>query len=406
VAWKNGLTAVVLDNGLPPAARPGLLTAIQKNGGVVAIEADGVLLGWFPRGIRKLTDIAGVRSISRSPIDPASAADDDSNAAIGFFNRVVTGEYEDRVEAGLDVVGKPLVGCTANARPRFGSETSTRSPHLPFETGPDFWQNQPWQNPTMRGRVRVNYFKLESNGAIDPNLYTWSYGDSIIADDQIFGAFTFWANEAASRGITLSFSIKRYSWGGLQRWQNWAEIPYEPITRPRTDDYLWMNAALSHMGYPASPVTDFNVYTQNDNFNNASKAGATPAFDRAFTVYLVYNPGSAPTTFADGYRGYAFVDGPHATVMWNTAGWGPNNLGRVLTHETGHIFFACDEYFDAATGTGCLSCNPCITYGPRPNVQNGNCDSTTGACLIPRVTCVMKTIDYALCPHTPVQIGW
>lgn len=110
----------------------------------------------------------------------------------------------------------------------------------------------------------------------------------------------------------------------------------------------------------------------------------------------------------------AMYDGPFMMVMSNSAGWDLDNLGRVVTHETGHIFWACDEYYDLASNTGCFTCGHCLfNGGPRnqqatPNARNANGEYTGGiaACDIPRVDCVMRRIVYALCPHTPAQVGW
>lgn len=94
--------------------------------------------------------------------------------------------------------------------------------------------------------------------------------------------------------------------------------------------------------------------------------------------------------------------------MWNSGGWGPENLGRVVTHEAGHIFWTCDEYYE-----GCSTCNHCLfNVGPRnqqqtPWIRNANCDgSTEAACDIPRVSCMMKDLAPGLCSHTPGQVGW
>ena len=107
------------------------------------------------------------------------------------------------------------------------------------------------------------------------------------------------------------------------------------------------------------------------------------------------------------------VDGPFEMLMWNSAGWQPQNLGRVITHETGHIFWACDEYYNSADGTGCTTCASCWSTdpwyqgGPRPWASNANCDNNVvNSCDAVRPDCIMKTNNYALCPRTPAQIGW
>lgn len=83
-----------------------------------------------------------------------------------------------------------------------------------------------------------------------------------------------------------------------------------------------------------------------------------------------------------------------------------DNFQRIVTHETGHIFWACDEY-TAPDGTGCSTCNACIAsgFGPR-SVLNANCESGTGGCQSPRVDCIMRRSSLAVCFYTALQIGW
>ncbi|MDQ3279964.1 MAG: hypothetical protein M3Q69_00960 [Acidobacteriota bacterium] len=437
VAWKNGYTAILLDDAISRDDYFAVLDAVKAAHGAVAIEAERVLLGWVPRAAAaKLRAVRGVRGVTYEAVARPDTAtqSEDARAALGFFNRVVRGEYEDTVEAGLAVHGAPLTGCVVD-RPDRGRMKSVAAPdtagdgareladHLPLPQGardrlrvaPNYWFNQPFQNPDMRGRITVQLFCLDSDGSIDPNLYTWTSTDYGIARDQVNGAFTFWANEAAARGVTLSFRVavsdpfSRY----LRRYVP-ISTKYEPITHPRPDDYLFVNDALAYHGYGASPLTNQNVFAQNEAFNRARKADATYGpFDRSFSVYLIYNPSPAPTVFSDGYRGFAMYDGPFTMLMWNTAGWGPSNLGRVLTHETGHIFWACDEYFDAPSNTGCNTCDYCVgNSGPRnqlttPAMRNANCDYPGAGCDFQRVSCMMaEGLPATLCTHSPAQIGW
>lgn len=263
----------------------------------------------------------------------------------------------------------------------------------------------------MRGRITVQVFRMDSDGTSEPNLYTWTQTDMALAQDQVFGAFTFWANQASTRGITLSFRpIFMDPFSRYCRCIIPTPTKYEPIWHSSLDDYLWVNDALVRQGYVASPVAYYTVYDQNEAFNAAQKSDPTYGpFDRSFSVYLVYNPAGAPTVFTNNQRAYTYSDGPFVMMMWNSAGAGPNNIGLVLTHETGHIFWACDEYYNSSDGTGCHTCDICKPNdnfsGPR-TAANRNCDYPFGSCYIPRGACMMKLEDYTLCGDTVSQIGW
>ena len=118
--------------------------------------------------------------------------------------------------------------------------------------------------------------------------------------------------------------------------------------------------------------------------------------------------------FTNGYFAYAMEDGPFVMMLFRGGGWGSAYLGKVLTHETAHIFWACDEYWEPQSGHGCQDCRGCFfNVGPRnivstPWVTNKNCNNPAaqGVCDV-STACVMKDLGLnALCPHTPGQVGW
>ena len=61
----------------------------------------------------------------------------------------------------------------------------------------------------------------------------------------------------------------------------------------------------------------------------------------------------------------------------------------MFTHETGHIFFACDEYEES--GCSCVSC---------VGKPHQNCEPCSS------FLCVMKLNSFQLCQWTPAQVGW
>jgi hypothetical protein len=438
-AWKNGYTAIVLDDNISRADYFAVLDAIKANKGVVAIEAERVLLGWLPTAkAGKIRAVPGVSAVlyEAVPHPEDLAHRDEPLAALSFFNRVRTGAYEDTVEAGLAVHREPLTGCirsrptSTQAQTRaFGTSSSDgRATYngiagkidqavtngdnlipdrlLPGIVVPQWGGRTPFHNPAMRGRITVQLFRLDSDGSIDHNDFTWTDADFQTAHDQVYSAYTFWVDQANLRGITLSFRVLTVD--PLSRRTRTivpTPIHYEPINRPQTDGYLWINDALAFNGYGASPVTFTNVLDQNEAFNDAKAADPLYGpFDGSFSVYIVYNPFGAPSVFRGGGGSYAETDGPYAVALWNDQGSGPANLYNVVSHESGHIFWACDEY-----AGGCNSCDICV-FGsnPRPWATNGNCAdlNATGSCTRPSTDCMMKYESHTLCPFTPAQIGW
>ncbi len=445
-AWKNGYTAIVLDDNISRADYFAVLDVVKANKGAVAIEAERVLLGWIPiTSAGRIRAARGVSAVLYEAVQrPADLVHrDEALAALSFFNKVRTGEFEDRIEAGLAVEGQPLVGCVARERTSTPAHaqsilsvlqdtlaeetgimqtsevnlTNGENPgkvlKLPGTVSPKWGDFQtPYRNTQMRGRITVQLFRLDSDGSIDPNLYTWSNTDLGTSRDQVYSAFTFWVDQATARGVTLSFRVETEDpFNRLTRSIYPTPTHYEPITHGIVDDYKWINDALAPIGYGASPVTAENVYTQNEAYNLAKQADPVYGpFDGSFTLYIGYNPYPASDLFTDGTPAYAgFRGGPYVMANWNSGGWGPDNLGRVITHETGHIFWACDEHL-----SGCFTCYMCAyNVDPRNQIQtpwvtNANCEnpSSTGTCDVPLTTCMMKLNSYNLCPHTPGQIGW
>src|SRR5258708_39389174 len=87
-AWKNGYTAIVLDDNISRADYFAVLDAVKANNGVVAIEAERVLLGWLP--ITKAVKMRGTRGVSAVlyeavPHPGDFVHRDDALGALSFF---------------------------------------------------------------------------------------------------------------------------------------------------------------------------------------------------------------------------------------------------------------------------------------------------------------------------------
>ncbi|MBI4468383.1 MAG: hypothetical protein HY650_03570 [Acidobacteria bacterium] len=241
----------------------------------------------------------------------------------------------------------------------------------------------------MTGSVAVALLFVESDGSIDSNTHTWTDA----AHDEIYGqvgaGLAWWSSQASARGLSLSFTLVDYP----------PTLPamnqgYEPILHSSEQDGLWISRIMANLGYVTGDAFDRVAA-----YNNGLKAAQ--GIDWAYSVVIGYNPAPAPTTFTDGYFAYAYIGCPYTQVLYRNDGYGVGNFGLVLTHETGHIFWACDEYYQAGYG-GCTSCGACEPGGPRPSATNANCEF----CNPGSVNCMMRENAYALCAYTPWQIGW
>lgn len=419
--WHGGFTAFVMTHDDLQGAR-GADQLVTSLGGRIALVTPRLMLGWIhPRVGRQVVGREGIIAVVRGPLDlnrlhqPGKnrQAEEHSRALGNFFNAVVSGEMAGRIEAGLRVQGPPLVNDGLSRFERAdhhhadaGLEAETQG-HI----GP------PWKNASMLGRVVVNVFQIESNGAPvasgspDTNTHTWTWADMNTNINEVLLGLTFWSNEAAARAKSVTFYM-----GVFGAFDTVTQQGYEPILHSSADDYLWINEIMRQYvppyqsarpgGYGSTlPLTWLKVHNNLEAFNDDQRGRISPAADHAFVIFVGYNPVGSPLTFTNGRFAYAYFGGPYSQMLFENGGWGPNNFNRVMTHETGHIFWACDEYFQAGYG-GCTTCANCYTSGPRPSVSNQACNNPNTSCLTPAALCMMKANDFTLCAYTPAQVGW
>lgn len=375
---------------------------ITSQGGRVAVVLPPhVILGWItPESDSRLLGRHGIRSIHRTPLSspPAGFRDRETRTAINAFNDIASGqsarrrEREARQETG-PAAGRPgMIECSL-PRPSLnkdefirnlrllGAEQSVQS--IQSTVTPQYFSN----SDVMDGRVAVAVFLVESNGAIDPNVYSWSQADQDNAFAQVVDGLNWWVEQsrAFNLGRPLSFTVIQYSASHPA-----CQIPYEPILRSGSDAQFWVNQVMSNVGATAGDVFErvaaFDRVTRDQNHA-----------DWAYSMFIAYNPSPARTSFTDGRASWAYIGGPHVVALYHSFGW---PLSQIASHETGHIFFACDEYFQPGYQTCSCTCAPEV----RPDALNGNCQEIT--CNRSSTQCMMRLNELAICPFTVAQIGW
>jgi len=144
---------------------------------------------------------------------------------------------------------------------------------------------------------------------------------------------------------------------------------FEPLER------LWRDPAMQQLGFSANfqGVIDYvaSIRTQ---------LGTDWGYVGFFTKYPL--------------RHFAYASKPRLVMQFSNDGWGPDNIDRVFTHESGHIFGCPDEYSSS-------SCNCQSRFGFLQE-RNGNCR----ACANPFAACLMEANTWAMCDFTRVHLGW
>ena len=245
----------------------------------------------------------------------------------------------------------------------------------------------------LLGSVGVAIVFPESNGSIDANQETWTGAEETNVINEITGTFTWWVARKTAEGITvpLSFSYKTYYKQATS---------YEPITRngftgaANQNMWTWMNEIQGNLGYGQG-----NAGTRA--FANATRYQL--GTDWAYITWVADDTVDGNNQFADGTFGFAGLGGPEVVMTYDNDGYTIASMDAVFAHETGHIFFANDEY----SGSGADS-------GDRTgyeNVLNGNAIDVGSPGPITNVQCIMRggAGPYgtpAVCGFTKGMIGW
>jgi hypothetical protein len=234
----------------------------------------------------------------------------------------------------------------------------------------------------MLGSVAVGVILPESNGTIDANTETWTQTEMDQVTSEIIAGLNWHVTKAEWRDLTF-YTVFNY------------QVPtgYEPITRPSSDEALWINQCFTVMGYGnTSPGYPYVIALRDS-------IGA----DWGTCVFVVDSSVDADGMFTDGRFGYSYLGGPKITMTYDNDGWGIANMDAVLAHEISHSFYALDEYFDA--GHGCTETAGYLAY----QNQNSQYPYGGGGCAINQVNCIMRSVPLGtarVCNYTKGQLGW
>ena len=208
----------------------------------------------------------------------------------------------------------------------------------------------------MLGDVWVTVVLLESDGSIDTETEDWTSSEIGRVKSEIQEGLQWWedtldATTDSSSANPLEFHIDF----------TYADSPvatgYEPITHSYSYQNAWIDDFLDAVGYNtgSSYFTDLALWNDAQRLANGT--------DWAYTVFVVDSSADSDGMFTDSYFAYAYLGGPFTVMTYDNDGWGIRRMGQVLAHETGHIFYALDEYSGS---------NSYYAYSGYYNAQNLN----------------------------------
>jgi len=373
---------------------------ISQGGRVAIVVPPHAIMGWIsPETDSNLLGRHGIHSIYRSPVvsAPQGFRDRETLTTLSAFNDIVSGRMAKRrlresrlpvgAEAGrpgmIDALPHPSLdknNVMRNLR-LLGAEQSVLG--IQSTVTPQYFSN----SDVMDGSVAVAVFMVESNGGIDPNTYTWSQSDIASTEAAVLDGLNWWVEQ--SRAFNLARPL-HFTLLFKEPTSSVCQIPYEPVTRPASDTQLWINQVMVNAGSTSGDVFE-RVAAYDQVIRDQNHA------DWAYSMFIAYNPAPAPSAFTDGRASWAYIGGPYTISLFRSYGW---PLSRIATHESGHIFFACDEYYQPGNLVCSCTCAPEV----RPDAVNGNCQDI--ACGHSSTECIMRLNELALCPFTVAQIGW
>lgn len=183
----------------------------------------------------------------------------------------------------------------------------------------------------MIGEVYVSVVLLESNGAIDPATEVWTADEIANVKAGVTGGLGWWEDmfsRLASAGM-LHFNID------FTHADSPFATSYEPISRPHTDQWLWIDEYLAGQGY--RPGFE-GVRKYDDDAREAHGA------DWAYTLFVVDSSADADGSFSDNWYAFSYFGGPFMVMTYDNDGWGVADMEKVVAHESAHMFHALDEY--------------------------------------------------------------
>jgi len=241
----------------------------------------------------------------------------------------------------------------------------------------------------MLGRIAVTPVFLESTGAVSTEDWTPAYVEAVMGNIQT--GLQWWNQLLAKKSSlhTLEWVIDR------TYVDNRLPITFEPINMTSEGYLQWGPQFLQGVGFNNSPNFETNIRS----FNNAQRTKLDT--DWSFTIFVVNAMRDIDGSFAPGgsfSRAFAFAGGLFEVIPSSR----PNS---TYTHETGHIFWARDEYngggnyYDRRGYYNAQNTNA-VDLNPTPNFQQQASIMSSGSSLT-------TAFNQIISPDaTLAQIGW
>ena len=404
--WSQDYTLVVLKHATDQDVRTIIQETDAASGRITVVLRNDLLVGKIPAAYRStLSGYTFVDSVYTDVVPPDSVrnAPNDSRAFVWFFNEIrfnpnfpyinFTGVDGHQPPPFVKDRGQTLAGMQNRSGVPFAEDV--RIPERYKKSGQNALNSGGFHNYPMTGLVDVALIFTQTDGSLDANQNPWTTGAEDTTLKVIATDLATWSHNAQYYNQSLTFRLLP-----VRHDSSWARQPYDPIQHSKDEDSLWENGVFGNAGISSGTNIERG-------FAFADSLMSWYDADHAYTAFLVMSANANVSTFPGGGElGFAYFDGPMINVIYNF-GWIRafpfsvpfSSMGDIFGHETGHVFWATDEYSWVPGGTSAP-----LGFGPTPDLPNGNFD---GDGVLNSVACVMKLgAAEQLCSYTATQVGW
>ena len=228
----------------------------------------------------------------------------------------------------------------------------------------------------MVGKIAVGIILPESTG----NAENWTATQRQQVVSAILQAMEWWRARRPSAHLSFYYDVHLS-----------LSTTYEPIRMSSQNEGQWISDVMNRLGYTGSTYFE-QVYSYDNAIRNSLNT------NWAFATFVVNSASHPRGTFTDGAFAYSYLGGPFTVMTYDNDGYGIAGMPATSAHETGHIFYALDEY----SGSGSSATD-----------QSGYFNAVNGNFIVGGVTndaCVMRgqVAPYnsgAVCSFTHGQLG-
>lgn len=195
----------------------------------------------------------------------------------------------------------------------------------------------------MLGDVYVNVVAMESDGTIDPSTEDWTPSDLAAVKQKVQDGVNWWNDLLAAEFPNVPSSVLNFQFD-FTYFDNPVATPYEPIALESQQFTDWMpsffNAAIPGGSTGNTPNDIFNDIKT---FNHQQRVAHDADF--SYTIFVINDKNDNDHSFKTGGQlpgAFSYAGGQFAVIPSDRA-------PKSYAHESGHQFWAQDEYAGGAS---------------------------------------------------------